>query len=117
MEIHHIAFRTRELARLEAFYREGLGLEVVRRRNGQSVWLALGARAVLMLEQADPGEPLVPSGTLELIALTVSDPGRASVRRRLEEHGVAVEDETEHTTYFRDPDGRRVAVSTHPLTT
>ncbi|MGK0362643.1 MAG: hypothetical protein ACI9U2_004964 [Bradymonadia bacterium] len=26
---------------------------------------------------------------------------------------VAIESETEHTTYFRDPDGRRVGVSNY----
>ena len=49
------------------------------------------------------------------MAFRVDDPGRVQVRARLATAGVAVEHETLHTTYFRDPDGRRVAVSTHPL--
>jgi hypothetical protein len=42
-------------------------------------------------------------------------PERAALRTRLAEAGM-LEAETAHTVYFRDPDGRRVAASSHPLT-
>ena len=58
MRIHHLAFRSGDIARLERFYVEVLGL----------------ARA-----------------------------------------GVAVEAATEFTLYVRDPDGRRVGLSSYPL--
>jgi hypothetical protein len=57
-----------------------------------------------MIEQAHPAEPIIPEGTRELVAFAV--PSIEDWPRRL-----AVEAETEHTLYFRDPDGRRVAVS------
>jgi catechol 2,3-dioxygenase-like lactoylglutathione lyase family enzyme len=34
-------------------------------------------------------------------------------RKRLTALGIVVEAETQHTLYFRDPDGRRIAVSTY----
>ena len=114
MRIHHVALRTVDLERLERFYAGVLGLRVVRRDYARgSVWLALGlgpdaAAAVLMLERAAPGEPPIPWGSKELVAFAVDDLGPWRAR-------VAVEAETAHTLYFRDPDGRRVAVSTYPL--
>lgn len=109
MHVHHVAFRTRDLPRLARFYEEALGLRRVREQPGYSVWLALGD-AVLMLERADAGEPAPPPGGRDLLAFRVTEAERTAIRAR-----VAVEGETAHTTYFRDPDGRRIAVSTHPL--
>jgi catechol-2,3-dioxygenase len=105
--------RTADLDGLERFYAEVLGLTVVRRDASRgSVWLRLGG-AVLMLERADHSEPSVPADTRELLALAIDD--REAWRAWLAGHGVHVEAETAHTLYFRDPDGRRLAVSTYPL--
>lgn len=96
--------RTPDLARLEGFYAGTLGLPVLRRDGERgSLWLDAGG-TVLMLERAMPGEPPVPAGTLELVAFAVDD--KEAWRPRVE-----IEAETAHTLYFRDPDGRRVAVS------
>jgi catechol 2,3-dioxygenase-like lactoylglutathione lyase family enzyme len=114
VKVHHIAMRTGDVARLESFYGGTLGLPFVRRDDARgSVWLDAGG-ALLMLERADAGEPGVPEGTKELVAFAIDDAGdRERWRARLERAGVAVEDETSYTLYFRDPDGRRVAVSTY----
>lgn len=96
--------RTANLPRLEGFYVGTLGLRIVRRDDARgSVWLEAGT-TVLMLERAAPGEPPVPEATRELVAFAVQD--KEAWRARL-----VVEAETAHTLYFRDPDGRRVAVS------
>ena len=78
MRVHHLAFRTRDLARLERFYVGRLGLRVGK-RSERSIWLRLGA-GVLMLELAEPGEPTVPAGSLELVASTriAHPPGSSS---------------------------------------
>jgi catechol 2,3-dioxygenase-like lactoylglutathione lyase family enzyme len=110
MRIHHVAMRTLDLPRLEAFYAGVLGLSVLRRDDARgSVWLDLDG-AVLMLERAAPGEPDVPQASLELLALAIDLSAREAFRAKL-----AVEAETTHTLYFRDPDGRRVALSSYPL--
>ena len=99
VRIHHVAFRTHDLPRLEAFYRDLLGLSVTR-TSETSTWLAAGD-AHLMLERKDEGEPDTPEE-------------RAECTRKLEEAGVPIEAETSFTIYFRDPDGRRVGLSHHP---
>ena len=108
--LHHLALRTRELGRLEEFYVGVVGAEVVRRDEVRgSVWLAVDD-VVLMLERASAEEPAVPAGSLDLLAFAAE--GLAAWRARLEQARTSVEHATEHTLYFRDPDGRRVGVST-----
>jgi catechol-2,3-dioxygenase len=101
--------RTRDLARLERFYVEALGLPILRRDEPRgSVWLDASG-AIVMLERADAGEPAVMEATNELVAFAIDD--KEAWRSRLEGMGIRIEGETTHTLYFRDPDGRRVAVS------
>lgn len=114
MELHHVAFRTPDVTRLVAFYRDVLGLTAVRERPGVSVWLAAGA-AVIMCERMSPEEPRIDGGSLELVAFRVDEARRAEVEAALAAASVPIEARTAHTSYFRDPDGRRVGVSTHPL--
>lgn len=114
LSLHHIALRTSDVPRLAAFYREVFELTVAREQPGYSVWLALDG-AVLMIEARAPGEPDVPANSMELTALRVTPDGRDRVRETLRQKGVSLDGETAFTTYFRDPDGRRVAVSTYAL--
>jgi catechol 2,3-dioxygenase-like lactoylglutathione lyase family enzyme len=96
--------RTPDLPRLERFYAGKLGLRVLRRDDERgSVWLDAGG-TVLMLERAAPEEPAVPAGTRELVAFAVDD-------KEVWRSHLAIEAETTHTLYFRDPDGRRIALS------
>ena len=58
--LHHLAIQVADLAGCERFYREVLGLPVLRRWPGEaggdrSVWLDLGGGAFLALERAGPG--------------------------------------------------------------
>jgi catechol 2,3-dioxygenase-like lactoylglutathione lyase family enzyme len=115
MRVHHVALRTRDVERLAAFYREWLGLRLGRDLLPRSVWLqGADGGTVLMVERAGDGEPMQPAGTLEFLAVAVSDAEREELRERLVTAGM-LEHETEHTLYFRDPDGRRVGASSHPL--
>ncbi len=102
--------RTHDLARLEAFYTGPLGLAVLRRDPARgSVWLDAGG-AIVMLERAAAPEPGILAGSKELVAFAVDD--KDAWRARLEGAAITLEDETAYTLYFRDPDGRRIAVST-----
>ncbi len=114
MRLHHLALRTPDLVRLRAFYEGVLGLPVVRETPPRSVWLEAGG-AVVMLEASEPGEPGIPSLSREFVAFAIEPGARAAWEARLARAGVAVEARTDHTLYFRDPDGRRVGVSSHPL--
>jgi catechol 2,3-dioxygenase-like lactoylglutathione lyase family enzyme len=107
MKIHHVALRTRDLARLEAFYVGALGLRVLR-RAARSVWLEAGD-AIVMLEMREADEPDVSVGTMEMVAFAITPAERAKFARSL-----PIEAETRFTLYTRDPDGRRVGLSHYP---
>lgn len=111
--IHHLALRTQSLEEVASFYGEVMGLSRVRTQPGYSVWFKLGESAVLMVEKAAPDEPAIPTGDLHLLALHTND--LEAARAHLGVRRVPIESETAHTLYFRDPDGRRVAVSDYPL--
>jgi catechol-2,3-dioxygenase len=110
MRIHHIALRTRDVARLEAFYTGVVGLDVARRPGERAVWVEAEG-VVVMIERAEPGEPEVPSGSMDLLAFAMEAHEKLALVARLERAGIAVESQTAYTLYFRDPDGRRVGVS------
>ena len=112
MRVHHLAFRTRRLAELEAFYVELLELKVLRREQGRSVWLAAG-EIVMMLELAGEDEPAPSRGSLELVAFGVSQSNQARLERALALRQIPIEGRTSFTVYFRDPDGRRVGASSY----
>ncbi len=109
--IHHVALRAPDPTATERFYVGVLGMRVVARNEArQSVWLDASG-AVVMIERAESSEPAVPVGSMELVAFAIDD--LAAWRRKLGEAGVAIEAETAHTLYLRDPDGRRVGLSTY----
>lgn len=113
MRVHHLAFRTADLARLERFYVHALGLPVVLRNAARSVWLDAGG-SLVMLELAEPGEAAPAAGGMDLVAFTVAPETRALCTERLARAGVALEGSTEFTLYVRDPDGRRIGLSSYP---
>ena len=114
LEVHHLAIRTHDVETTVAFYKDVLGIVELRSRGSDSVWLALAGDAVLMVERRAAGEPAIPAGSMDLIAFRVSDERKSEIRAAVRARG-CYDGETAHTVYFRDPDGRRVGVSTHPL--
>jgi glyoxylase I family protein len=114
MRIHHLAFRTGDLARLERFYVGALGLAVVRRQEPRSIWLDAGG-SLVMLEARDADEPAHPTESKELVAFAIAPDARPLVSGRLTRAGVTVEASTEFTLYVRDPDGRRIGLSSYPV--
>jgi catechol-2,3-dioxygenase len=114
VHIHHLAFRTRNVAVLRTFYERVLGLTCIRESENGSAWMALGA-AVLMLEAAVAQEPLVPVGSMEFVAFSVNAEQKARIRETLAANRIPLEHETANTLYFRDPDGRRIGVSDYAV--
>jgi catechol 2,3-dioxygenase-like lactoylglutathione lyase family enzyme len=124
--LHHVALRCADLARCEAFYRDVLGLPVLRRWPAEgggerSVWLSAGG-GFLALERADAGR--TPAGSAEpieaapcgwqVVALTIRPAERAAWRARLAARGVAVERESPWSLFLRDPEGNRVEITASP---
>jgi catechol 2,3-dioxygenase-like lactoylglutathione lyase family enzyme len=122
--VHHLAIQVRDLASVERFYREVLGLAVVRRwpaADGvgeRSVWLDMGDGAFLALEViGDEDEDEDGDGGrvgLHLVALRIGADERAAWEERMAGAGVAVYHRTAFTLYVRDPEGNRVGLSHYP---
>ena len=114
MWVHHLAFRTDDVTKLAAFYEEIVGLRVEARNLPRSIWLRAG-ETLVMVELCSPDEPGIATRSMELVAFSVDASERDSARARLAGAGVPIEDETGFTMYFRDPDGRRIALSHYPV--
>ena len=110
MRVHHIAFRTEDPEALSHFYENVLGLARIREQPGYSIWFDLGA-SVLMLEKRSEGEPSIRPDSMDMIAFQVSEVQRQVLGEKLVQYGAEIEDAGQYTTYFRDPDGRRIGIS------
>lgn len=118
--LHHVALGSRDVERLALFYARMFGLaELARHRDAdgalRSIWLDLGG-AILMIERTDQ-----PSRSVEgigagpfLLAFRVSPSERWRLERALEQEGLPIDGRTGFTSYSRDLDGNRIAVSHHP---
>ncbi len=107
------------MAGIAAFYRDALGLSEVKRHHDESgalrsVWLDLGS-ALLMVERTNEPQRRVDgvgAGAF-LIAIRVPSEAREQWEARLAAHGSGIESRTPYTSYARDPEGNRIAISHH----
>ncbi len=119
--LHHLALGTRDVERLARFYIDVLELREVTRHlhpDGalRSVWLDLGGSLLMIEPTLDPPRTVVGVGSGPfLIAVSVSEGQRPAFEARLELAGSVVESRSEFTSYARDPDGNRIALSAYPL--
>jgi catechol 2,3-dioxygenase-like lactoylglutathione lyase family enzyme len=126
--IHHFAIQCADLERCERFYREVLGLRVLRRwpredggAGDRSVWLATGdapGAAFVALERAERAPEARPwkdgAPGLHLLAFRIPASERRGWEERLAAAGVEVVHRSRWTLYVRDPEGNRVGLSHHP---
>ncbi len=119
-ELHHLALGARDVDGLAAFYREVVGLPELKRREDEhglfSMWLALGG-AVLMIERTHAApRPVAGVGAgVFLLALRATGEQRRALEQRLQAAGSALEERSRYTSYYRDPEGNRLALSDYPL--
>ena len=120
-KLHHLGLGAHDIEFVAAFYRDLLGLREVSRHHEpdgrlRSVWLDLGG-AVLMIERTEePARRVQGVGAgLFLLALAAGQAERVTLEKSLAASGSPIEARTEHTIYFRDPEGNRVAISSYPL--
>ncbi len=122
--VHHVAVQVRDLAGAERWYSTVLGLPLLRRwqdaeGRDRSSWLALEGDAFLALERCT-GAALTSTGWEQdnpgyfVLVLRIPSAERAAWEQRLTEHGVTVERRSQWTIYFRDPEGNRIGLSSHP---
>jgi catechol 2,3-dioxygenase-like lactoylglutathione lyase family enzyme len=123
LPFHHVAIQCADLGRCERFYREVLGLPVLRRwpreeGGDRSVWLSTGGEGFLALERADEEPVATPwrdgRAGLHLVALRIPAGERGAWEDRLAAAGVLVVHRTRWTIYFHDPEGNRIGLTHHP---
>jgi glyoxylase I family protein len=119
---HHVAIQCADLEACERFYREVIGLPVLRRwprpeGGDRSVWLSVGD-GFLALERAEarpaPGAWRDGRAGLHLFALRIGRGERGEWEARLAAAGVEVVHRTRWSLFIRDPEGNRVGLSHHP---
>jgi catechol 2,3-dioxygenase-like lactoylglutathione lyase family enzyme len=114
-----------DLDRAERYYRDVLGLTVLGREQGRHVFFRVGDGDVLLLFFADEtlkGQNFPAHGARGPghFALGIDADALDAWRRRLADHGVAIEQEVAwprggHSLYFRDPAGNSVELITPGL--
>ena len=120
--LHHLALGAVEPELLAQFYHDAFDLPIERTHRDEcgrvrSIWLSL-APGRLMIERvpdlshhARPTTPSHPSQGLFLIAFEVTSEEHDAYSARLESMGCVREDSTAYTSYWRDPEGHRIALS------
>jgi catechol 2,3-dioxygenase-like lactoylglutathione lyase family enzyme len=111
-----------DLQATEAFYGTILGLTVIAKVRGRHVFFLVGASSVLLAFIAETtlnGDHLPPHGAKGPghFALGIDADALDAWRRKLQESGVAIEQEVEwprggRSIYFRDPAGNSVEMVT-----
>lgn len=120
--LHHLALGAHDVERVATFYRDQLGLRENKRHHYpdgtlRSIWLDLGSHAVLMIEHTTQ-PPRHVDGIAPgpfLLAVTVTPDEHAALATQLENAGHPIESRTDFTSYTRDPEGNRVAISHYPF--
>jgi len=119
--IDHLVLRCRDLAAMERFYTEVLGLEVARRQDRIGlVQLRAGAQLVDLIDaggmlgqDAAAPDPGMAGRNLDHLCLTIADFDLAQVTAHLEAHGVTVGESGRRfgakgmgvSVYLTDPEG------------
>ncbi len=118
--LHHIALGARDVEEVAAYYREVFQLEEVdRHRDDQgrlrSIWLDVGG-SILMVERTEEEREEVQgvgAGPF-LLAFSVTPTERDALEARMEARGGPIESRSDYSSYGRDPEGNRVAISHYP---
>jgi catechol-2,3-dioxygenase len=116
--LHHIALGAQNVELVAAFYAQIFVLPERTRHHYddgrlRSIWLDMGG-IVLMIEHTDhlPRRVDGVGAGPFLLAFSVEDSQeRAALESKLAQRGVEIEERTDFTSYVRDPEGNRVAVS------
>jgi glyoxylase I family protein len=118
--LHHVALGTRDVEALARFYARLLETAEIKRQSDahglRSIWLDLSG-TLLMIERSER-EPIPGEGVglgAFLLAFRANARDRGAFEARARELGATVESRSQFTSYLRDPDGNRIAVSEYEV--
>lgn len=113
--VGHVVLRVTDVPKAEAFYRDALGMETVRRSEG-AAFMSFGTQHHDIGLFSVRGEQTRGNVGLGHVAL-VAEGGMAeleALHQRLVDHGVEIVSLTDHgmtkSVYFNDPDGNRLEI-------
>ncbi len=113
--VGHVVLRVADVDRAEAFYRDALGMETVR-RSPTAAFMSFGTQHHDIGLFSVNGEPTRGNAGLGHVALVI-DGGFAELQelhQRLVDHGVEIASLTDHgmtkSVYFNDPEGNRLEI-------
>lgn len=121
--LHHLALGGRDVRLLADFYTKSFELPFAAthlRKDGslRSIWLRLEPGLLMIEETEQTIKEVVGIGAgLFLLAFSVPNEKRMEVEERIMSHGGTLESRSEFTSYGRDPEGNRIAISSYPLST
>ena len=113
--VGHIVLRVTDVDQAEAFYRDALGMETVR-RSPSAAFMSFGTQHHDIGLFSVNGEPTRGNAGLGHVALVVDGgmPELQELHQRLVDHGVEIASLTDHgmtkSVYFDDPDGNRLEI-------
>jgi catechol 2,3-dioxygenase len=116
--VGHVVLYVSDIDRSIAFYRDKLGMELVRNEPGFGAFMSFGVQHhdIALFQARGPGVGAEGGVGLAHVAL-LADGGLAEVKAlhdRLEAAGVFIEERTDHgmtqSVYFRDPDNNRLEI-------
>jgi len=110
-----------DLTTAETFYRDVLGLKVIRRKKGRHVFFQCGQGMLLVFDPTATGRPgssVPPHGATGdgHVAFAIPNRDVDNWRQRLESHGVTIERNVDwpqggRSLYFRDPAGNSLELA------
>ena len=115
--VGHVVLRVTDVEKAEAFYRDALGMETVRRRPG-AAFMSFGTQHHDIGLFSVDGEPTRGNAGLGHLALVIEGglPELEALHQRLLDNDVEIVSLTDHgmtkSVYFNDPDGNRLEIYT-----
>ncbi len=126
--VHHVALGARRVENLALFYQRALGLMLKkehRRTDGtvRSIWLALDQgqppKSMLMIEETADLDPQRPTAQVApgwfLLAFSVAAQQRTATEAAIIAAGGTIDSRSAHSTYARDIENNRFAISCYPF--